>query len=334
MINEKKIDFCTTCRKETKYTLKKQNEKRKVKNKEYTFIFTVAICDKCGADMNLLELIDKNIQEFDKQYRAYENIISMTDIEKLMKIYNLGKATLSNALGFGEITITRYLDGQIPSKEYSDIMKNALSSPKYMREKLNENKDRLTPTAYNKAMDATDQLENLSSMVSPKMLSVISYLFKSIEEVTPLMLQKLLYFIQGESFILSGKPIFPETCQAWVHGPVYPQVYDMFKDFKYNPIDDERFVIFEYANNQLSDAEYKAIDLVVDTFGEYGGKLLERITHKEDPWRLARNGYADEAVSNETILTDAIEAYFVGKHTKYDFSTKNGLKKYISDMLN
>lgn len=77
------------------------------------------------------------------------------------------------------------------------------------------------------------------------MLSVIAYLFESLGEITPLMLQKLLYFIQGVSYAVNKKPMFYENCQAWVHGPVYPEVYDMFRDFKYNPIEDARFAILE-----------------------------------------------------------------------------------------
>ena len=76
-------------------------------------------------------------------------------------------------------------------------------------------------------------------------------MFEKLEEVTPLMLQKLLYFIQGESYALNGEPIFPENCQAWVHGPVYPEVYDMFRNFKFNPIEDARFAIFECAGMYL-----------------------------------------------------------------------------------
>ena len=56
------------------------------------------------------------------------NSHEIDDIERLMKIYKIGKAPLSLALGFGEVTIPRYLEGQVPSKEYSDIMKTALSS--------------------------------------------------------------------------------------------------------------------------------------------------------------------------------------------------------------
>ena len=64
-------------------------------------------------------LIDKNIKEVDEQYRAIEEIVTIEDIERLMKIYKIGKAPLSLALGFGEVTISRYLAGQIPSKNYS-----------------------------------------------------------------------------------------------------------------------------------------------------------------------------------------------------------------------
>ena len=332
MAEKRRIDFCTVCRKETEYTLQKRNIKKKIKEVEYTFGITVAICDECGEEMSIPGLIDKNIQEVDEQYRAYEGIVSIGDIEKLMKIYKIGKAPLSLALGFGETTITRYISGQIPSKEYSDIMKRALSSPTFMKEKLRENREKIAVAAYNKAMDAAIQLESLFS-VSDKMLRVISYVFERLKEVTPLMLQKLLYFIQGVSYALNAKPMFTENCQAWVHGPVYPEVYDIFRDFKYNPIEDARFVIFECAEDVLTEEECRTIDLVVNTFGEYGGKVLERITHEEMPWKLARKGYTDNIPSNETITMENIEEYYTEKNAEYDFSTEKGLKKYIRDIL-
>ena len=332
MADKRRTDFCIECRKDTTYTLQKQNIIKTIKDKEYTFSITVAVCDECGEEMSIPGLIDRNIQEIDEQYRTYEGIVSIEDIEKLMKIYKIGKGPLSLALGFGEVTITRYLLGQIPSKEYSDILRTALSSPAFMKRKLQENRDKIATAAYNKAMEAATQIENLFS-VSDKMLRVISYVFERLEEVTPLMLQKLLYFIQGISYALNKRPMFYENCQAWVHGPVYPEVYDMFRDFKYNPIEDARFAIFEGTEDALTEEERRVIDLVVDTFGEYSGKVLERITHKELPWKLARKGYADTIPSNETILKENIERYYTEKNDVYDFSSKNGLRKYIEDIL-
>ena len=147
------------------------------------------------------------------------------------------------------------------------------------------------------------------------------------------MLQKLLYFTQGVSFALNGKSMFSENCQAWVHGPVYSKVYNMFRDFKYNPIEDERFVIFESAENQLSEDERRVIDLVADSFGLYSGKVLEKITHVERPWSSARKGYGNDIPSNETITMESIEAYYIEKNAAYDFSSVEGLRTYIEDVL-
>ena len=249
-----------------------------------------------------------------------------------MKIYKIGKAPLSLALGFGEVTIPRYLEGQVPSKEYSDVVRAALSSPAFMKQKLMENRDKLTDAAYKKALAAAESIEGLFS-VSDKMLRVIAYLFEKLEEVTPLMLQKLLYFIQGVYFALYGRPIFEEDCRAWVHGPVYPEVYELFRDFKYNPIDDARFALFVGAADALTQEEKNVIDLVVNTFGMYGGKVLERITHNEDPWKEARKGYGDSIPSSELLPKERIMKYYVAINRKYGIGTEEGLNAYIHDML-
>jgi uncharacterized phage-associated protein len=250
-----------------------------------------------------------------------------------MKIYKIGKAPLSLALGFGEITIPRYLEGQVPSKEYSDVIRAALTSPAFMKEKLNANKDKISDAAYRKAMEAADSIEGLFS-VSDKMLQVIAYIFEKLEEVSPLVLQKLLYFIQGVYSALYGKALFQEECRAWIHSPVYPEVYELFSDFKYNPIDDARFAMLDGAADALTKEEKDVVDLVVNTFGMYGGKMLEKITHNEDPWKEARKGYGDNVPSSELLSKERIMKYYVEINKKYGINTEAGLKTYIYDMIN
>ena len=319
-------DFCTECRKETEYILRKKDIVKNIRDKEYTFAITVAVCAECGEEMSIPGLMDRNVQEIDEQYRAVEGLVSIDDIERLMKIYKIGKAPLSLALGFGEVTIPRYLEGQVPSKEYSDIIKAALSSPAYMKH------EKLTDAAYRKAFLAAESIESLFS-VSDKMLRVIAYIFEKLEEVTPLMLQKLLYFIQGVYSALYGSPIFEEDCRAWIHGPVYPEVYDLFRDFKYNPIDDARFALLEGTEDALTDDEKRVIDLVVNTFGMYGGKVLEKITHNEKPWMEARKGYEDSIPSSELLPKDRIMKYYILINQKYGIDREDGLRTYIHDML-
>lgn len=332
MAGKKRHDFCIECRKETEYALQRKSITKTIKDREYQFDITIAVCLECGEEMSIPGLIDKNIAEIDEQYRSAQGIISINDIERLMKIYKIGKAPLSLALGFGEVTISRYLEGQVPSKEYSDIMRSALASPAFMKGRLTKNREKVTDAAYKKAMAAAVELENLFS-VSEKMLTIIAYIFEQLEEITPLMLQKLLYFIQGIYSALHGCPILLEDCRAWVHGPVYPEVYDLFRDFKYNPIDDARFAVLERTEDELTDDEQRAIDLVINTFGMYGGKVLEKITHSEEPWKNARRGYGDGIPSNEIISKNCIMKYYEIVNEKYGIDSEEGLRCYIQDML-
>ena len=332
MGNEERKEFCIECRNETEYTLKKKTISKLIKDRVYQFSITTAICTECGSEMNIPGLIDINVKEIDKQYRTKEGIVSVEDIEKLLKIYKIGKAPASYALGFGEVTLSRYLAGQIPSKEYSDEIKAALGSPAYMLKLLNTNRDKVGETAYCKASAAASSLQKLFS-VSNKMLRVLSYIFASLEEVTPLMLQKLLYYIQGIYSALYGEPLFVEDCRAWVHGPVFREVYNLFKEFKYNPIDDARFVVLEESKEELTNDERKVIDLVIKTFGMYGGKTLERITHRENPWLLARKGYDDGIPSQEILTKESIKRYFKKVNEKYRVDTEDGLRQYIRDMI-
>lgn len=332
MAERRRTDFCIECRNETEYVLQKRRIVRMIRDREYSFEITMAICSQCGEEMSIPGLIDRNVQEIDEQYRETEGIVTVKDIERLMKLYKIGKGPLSLALGFGEVTIPRYLEGQIPSKEYSDIIKSALSSPAFMREKLAGNREKLTDAAYKKAMAAAEGLEVLFC-VSEKMLGVIACIFEELEEVTPLMLQKLLYFIQGIYSALYGKPLFEEDCRAWVHGPVYPEVYTLFRDFKYNPIDDVRFGLLKGTDDVLTEEERDVIDRVVNTFGIYGGKVLERITHNEEPWKSARKGYGDQVPSSELVSKDSIRKYYESVNEVYGVGSEEGVREYIRHML-
>ena len=326
-------DFCTECRRETSYTLKKIKINQTIREKKYTFEITAAFCNECGGEMGIPGLMDYNMKEIDEQYRKAEEVITVEDIERLMKLYNIGKAPLSLALGFGEVTITRYLAGQVPSKEYSDIMLHALASASYMKELLDQNREKIGETAYKKAYTAATQLENLYVAVPVELLAVIAYIFSALHEVTPLTLQKLLYYIQGNYAAIYDKPLFDAPCEAWVHGPVYRNVYNLFRDFKYNPIDDDRFVPLKESALPLTPEAKEVVDRVLDTFGMYSGKVLESITHKEVPWLDARKGFLPDETSHAEISLDAMKAYFKKVDEKHNIRTEDGLREYISKML-
>ena len=57
----------------------------------------------------------------DNAFREKEGLISVSEMELILDKYDIGKRPLSLLLGWGEGTLTRYLDGDIPTKQYSDI---------------------------------------------------------------------------------------------------------------------------------------------------------------------------------------------------------------------
>ena len=98
--------------------------------------------------MNPCDLQHLNSKEIDEQYKKYEGIVSNDDIGELMDIYNIDESTLSLILGFKKETISGYFRGLIPTKDYSDIIKKAISSPDYFLDMLENNKNKIKESVY------------------------------------------------------------------------------------------------------------------------------------------------------------------------------------------
>ena len=305
MMQAKREDFCVYCREVKPYSVVKKNVKERIRDKDYSFVITTYVCDCCHHEMGVPGVFDLNSREIDEQYRKAESIVSIEDIRDLMEIFNIGKTPLSLALGFGEITITRYIEGQVPSKEYSDVIRRALSSPAFMIEMLNQNRGKIADSAYIKAMKAAENLEKAFT-ISDRMQGAIAYIFHTIDEAAP--------------------------CEAWPHGPVYRNVYSLFRGFRCSLVDDARFAVLRDKKDLLSDDERHAADLVLGTFGRYGGKALELIARKEDPWVKAREGYGPDESSSAEISNDSIKEYFTSVNRKYPLGSEKGLNDYISEM--
>lgn len=69
---ERKKRFLHRMQKRNRIYPAKKRHKKTIKDTDYTFRITVAICDECGEEMSIPGLIDKNIREVDEQYLASE----------------------------------------------------------------------------------------------------------------------------------------------------------------------------------------------------------------------------------------------------------------------
>ena len=298
--------YCDKCKKLVEYTTKEEKVKENIEGEDISYIKKYDICNVCGNIFYSEDTHNYNTISASNELRKKNGIITTWEIEEILKKYNIGKKPLSYVLGWGEVTIIRYLDGQVPERVYSDVMLKVLEDPKEMLKYLNANKDLITPVAYKKAVAKIAELKLEED--KSKIYIIAKHIIAKTGDITPLSLQKILYYIEGFSKSLLDRDIFDSRCEAWVHGPVYPIIYDRFSYYRGNFIDDSEFS--DYKIIELYDDEYDLVDAVIDAFGCYSGKTLEKMTHISTPWINARVGVGEDEASNNKISNEDIKKYF------------------------
>lgn len=122
--------------------------------------------------------------------------------------------------------------------------------------------------------------------------------------ITPLKLQKLLYYAQAWSLVFREKVLFSEDIEAWVHGPVIPDVYHRYKQYGYSSLSQESFL------GELESDEANILNVVWMSYGKKSAKSLEELTHSEYPWIKARAGLHRNQISNKKVSIHDMKRYY------------------------
>lgn len=324
--------FCEKCNSLVEYEIKEINDSIKIKGKEYIYKSLIGYCKNCGEEISSNEINDENLNRIDKVYRNEEHIITTEEINKILNKYKIGKKPLSKLLGWGEVTLTRYLNGDIPSKVYSEQLYKILNDNEYMDTLIEKNKHLITERAYNNIKNVVSKLNEIKieNCIQTEIEIIAEYIIAIGKEITPLALQKILYYAQGFYKAFFGKFLFEDDCQAWVHGPVYVNIYEKYKEFKSANI----FIDVDYdIEDIIEDEKREILDAVIKYFGYYNGKALEKMSHFETPWINARKGLLPIENSNNIISKNDIKEYFEKVKNKYDMLNILDIKKYSDDQF-
>ena len=322
--------FCEECRNDVEYTTASVPMTGTIKGREYHYTGTEARCADCGSLVFVPEISDDNLRSLYNVFREENGIVSLDVICAIPEKYDIGKRPLSLLLGWGELTFSRYCDGDIPTRQYSDILQRIYNEPQFYSELLEANKANLkSQRTYEKTRRAVDALLSVDTPSNSKINTVIQYLLYQCEDITPLALQKALYYIQGFHFAFYRTFLFPEDCQAWTHGPVYRDIYFRYRDYRFDPI--EKTATFD--TSVFSASEKAICDSVINNLCCYSGKILERFTHNEAPWLTTRGDLPDSAPSDRIIEKSVIGAYFDAVKAKYNMVNPRDIKDYAQDMF-
>ncbi|EKC76734.1 phage-associated protein, partial [human gut metagenome] len=84
-------------------------------------------------------------------------------------------------------------------------------------------------------------------------------------------------------------------------------VYNMFSSYQYNCID------INYEVEELDKEAEDVLNYVINNFAKYDSKYLEKLSHEQEPWIMARSGLDPDERSDKTISKESISNYFINE---------------------
>lgn len=129
--------------------------------------------------------------------------------------------------------------------------------------------------------------------------------FLSKSSMTHKKLQKLCYYAQAWFYTLKGIVLEDTVYEAWIHGPVSPELYERFKSFEFNTI----CMKGKYKTCILPE-DQELLESVWETYGDHTGNALEALSHSEAPWIEARKGCSSGERCSNCISLDSMKEYY------------------------
>lgn len=119
---------------------------------------------------------------------------------------------------------------------------------------------------------------------------------KKIPDLSPLKLQKLLYFLNGWYLAQTGHALIGDRFQAWTYGPVVESLYHELKSWGSDSIqnfisefDPEARAEKAYKVNSSDQKFWNLVDQILEKYGHFSALELSSLSHaKDSPWSLAR----------------------------------------------
>ena len=304
----------------------------------FTMSVKVPFCKNCGAFVRDEEIENEIAERANKKIRESLGILHRADIIEIVSQYDVSQKFLSKILGWGEITLTRYINNNFtPNKANSEKLKS-IKDPYVLKRILDERLEEsaggiLEETAFIKLRNSVNsQIEKVKDQEG-KIFQVVNWFLSKAtceNRITHLALQKMLYFSQAWNSVFNGELLFDENCEAWAHGAVYRDVYNKFKKFKYNPLP------YVEVKIELPKEEIEVLEFVWKYYFEvYAPKTLEYICHLEMPYKLARKNHEELERCENVIDKTSVRDYYREVAKEYNISrdTKDNVKKYLNDLL-
>ena len=134
---------------------------------------------------------------------------------------------------------------------------------------------------------------------------IAAYVLVEHGPLTATKLHKLLYYAQAWHLVWDEEPLFEERIEAWANGPVVPAIYRQHRgQFRIDRWDGDA--------ESLAPNEAESVDVVLEDYGRMSAHDLSVLSHREAPWRDARDDLPQGEPSTAEITTAAMHEYYDG----------------------
>lgn len=306
---EKKI-FCEECNHDVILKIQSAKLQGTLKGENIEYEGKMISNSDCSHGVQDEEIIDINSKSLNEAYRKYHNIIPLKKIRNLPNMYDIGKRPLSIVLGWGELTFTRYFDGDIPSNAYALILDEIYNSPAKFLEMLELRKEFISERAYQKSKASANSLIKKYT----KTQNIFDYLCSNCEDSSPDYIYKLMYYVQGFHIAFFERNILEETCGL-------NELKLFYTNIDVGNLENRN------SSRALSITEKVICDNVLRYFGCYSGTMLSKFIKNEIP-------PINALVNQDKIVNiEDIETYFKSVVLKYNMISPVDICKYTHSMF-
>lgn len=245
------------------------------------------------------------------------SVIAVNEIKGILRDFRIGKKPLAKLLGWGETTIIRYIEGDIPTVEYSNKLKAIAEDPAYYYELLLKNKDNLTGIAFRKSKQAV-----LEKLMESKIRLIAQYMINLANgEIGPAYVQLLLYFAQAFSLGLLDKELFAEDIILSGSDIPFPELFQSMNSHGIN--------VLELQQERLKPEEIQLIQCVVNSFTWYGPSALKALLSQE---RIALRISRDKG-NHKIIAKETVKNFYKEIIAQYEIHTLDDIHKYPDNKI-
>lgn len=319
---------CPLCDKKHNIEKRKRISTITIKGEPVEYEETYYLCKNSDEEENEFvpsKINDLNLKNARNAYRIKKDLLTSEEIKEIREQYGLSQSDLSNLLGWGEVTISRYESKSIQDEAHDNILKTIKDNPMQLYEYLKKNGRKFTPSKYVEIRERINKNLNeygkeylkrqilLSEYLNyfepsdfngnttldiDKLESIISYFAKKVNNLYKVKLMKMLWYADSLSYKLNERAM---TGLVYTHEPMGALPKGHYKILELENINVSREEDFENTkyhilpNNKLnlsnlSSNDLDILDQIIQKFKYFTSDKIINYMHNEKAYLETQTG--------------------------------------------